>query len=269
MAAIGPGGSGRLKVGDSVWADLGGLKGDIGAMAEYSLVQENQTGLAPASGVNGTAAGTIPLVGLTALELLQKAFAKFTRPEKNLTIVVTSGSGGTGFMLLQLAKRYYNASSVVTSASSSNFAFCKDMGADVVIDYHTAGVFDALQDNSVDVVVDNHGAKGTADLAMRTLRSGGVYILLPGGGGGTLSKKGKAGVTQVNYGLTTSGDHAGLDILKNLFEQGRLKPHVQQTFTLETAAQAFALSKAGHVVGKVAVVNEHYNNGGNGRLQTS
>ena len=160
-------------------------------------------------------------------------------------------------MLLQIAKRYYNAKALITAASLSNMKFCKDMGADVVIDYHKAGVFDALADNSVDIVVDNHGAKGTADLALRTVRPGGVYILLPGGGGGKLSSKGKAGVAQINYGFTTSADHADLDLLKELFEQGRAKPHVQQSFTLETAAQAFTRSKAGHVVGKVAVVNEH------------
>ena len=88
VVAVGPGGSGRLKIGDEVWADLGGLKGDTGAMAEYALVLEKQTGLVPSSGLNGTEAGTIPLVGLTAFELLQKAFGKLSHRGTNLTIVV-------------------------------------------------------------------------------------------------------------------------------------------------------------------------------------
>lgn len=140
----------------------------------------------------------------------------------------------------------------------ANIEFCKSMGTDVVVDYHTAGVFDTLADDSVDLVIDNHGARGVADVALRTIRSGGVYILLPGGGGGSLSKKGKQGVTQINYGLTTSAEHAGLDLLKDLFEQHKLRAHVFGSFTLETASEAFALSKAGHVVGKVAVINEHW-----------
>jgi len=258
VAALGPNSSGRIKVGDQIWADLGGLKGDMGAMAEYALVSEQQTGLSPTSGANSTEAGTVPLVGLTALELLQKAMANLTLPKDNLTVVVTSGSGGTGFMLLQLAKHAYNAVEVITSSSEANIEFCKSMGADNVVDYHKAGVFDGLADDSVDLVIDNHGGKGVADIALRTIRAGGVYILLPGGGGGSLSKKGKKDVTQINYGLTTSSDHAGLDSLKDLFEQHKLRPHVFHSFTLKTASQAFALSKAGHVVGKVAVVNEHW-----------
>jgi len=242
----------RLKVGDLVWADLGGVASDSGAMAEYAVVTERQTGLRPTT-LSGVEAGTIPLVGLTALELWQKAWANFTGDPTSLVAVVTSGSGGTGFMALQLGKHVYNASTLITATSAANIPFVKDMGADVAIDYHVAGVFDGLADDSVDVVIDNYGAKGNADRALRTIRKGGVYILLPGGGGGQLSPTGKEGVTQINFGLTTSKDHEGLDTLKELFEQKKLRPHVQQTFDLGTADQAFALSKAGHVVGKVAV----------------
>jgi NADPH2:quinone reductase len=57
----------RLKVGDEVWADGGGVSGDSGTMADYALMSEEQTGLKPKS-INATLAATIPLVGLTALE---------------------------------------------------------------------------------------------------------------------------------------------------------------------------------------------------------
>ena len=30
--------------------------------------------------------------------------------------------------------------------------------------------------NVLQIVIDNHGAKGTADVAMRTIKSGGVYV---------------------------------------------------------------------------------------------
>ena len=43
--------------------------------------------------LNHTEAGTIPLVGLTSLEMLQKTGAPW--PKQNLTVVVTSGTGGT------------------------------------------------------------------------------------------------------------------------------------------------------------------------------
>ena len=58
------------------------------------------------------------------------------------------------------------------------------------------------------------GAKGTADKAMHAIRAGGVYLVLPGGNGGTVSKHPKAAVTQINYGLTDASKHEQLDLLK-------------------------------------------------------
>jgi len=254
VVAVGEGVS-RLKVGDEVWADGGGVAGVTGTMAQYALLSEEQTGLKPAS-MNMTEAGTIPLAGLTALECLQKTGAPWTG-RQNVTVVITSGSAGTGFIALQLAKHVYGASTVVTATTgAANTAFVKQMGADVVVDYHVQEVFDALPDDSVDIVFDNFGAKGTADKAMPKIRSGGIYLVLPGGNGGSISSNPKAGVTQITFGGTTSGDHTQLDILKGFADEGKLAPHVFAAFTLDTAAQAFALSKTGAVVGKVAVAVE-------------
>ena len=60
--------------------------------AQYAAVDEVQVGLMPTT-LNHTEAGTIPLVGLTSLEMLQKTGAPW--PKQNLTVVVTSGTGGT------------------------------------------------------------------------------------------------------------------------------------------------------------------------------
>ena len=75
-------------------------------------------------------------------------------------------------------------------------------------------IADALPDDSVDIYVDNHGARGEADKAMHAIRSGGVYLILPGGGGGTISKHPKVGVKQINFGYTDASKHEQLDLLK-------------------------------------------------------
>jgi NADPH:quinone reductase-like Zn-dependent oxidoreductase len=67
----------------------------------------------------------------------------------NLTIAITSGQGGTGFMGIQLAKAL-GAKHVVTAASGSGIAMVKALGADQVFDYTKVELFDALPDNSVD-----------------------------------------------------------------------------------------------------------------------
>jgi NADPH:quinone reductase-like Zn-dependent oxidoreductase len=86
----GRGACARLGVGDAVWAD--GPK--TGAMAEYAVVSCEQAGFKPKT-LNLTEAGTIPLVGFTALEMWLKTGAPFTAP--NLTAVVTSGTGALSF----------------------------------------------------------------------------------------------------------------------------------------------------------------------------
>ena len=64
-------------------------------------------------------------------------------------------------------------------SGEAGIAFVKSLGATFVTDYQKVDLFDALPANSVDVVYDNYGAEGTADKAMRALRPGGVYLLMP------------------------------------------------------------------------------------------
>ena len=68
------------------------------------------------------------------------------------------------------------------------------------------------------MVYDNYGAKGTADKAMPKIKPGGVYLLLPGGEDGALSKRPKIGVKQINFGLMCGS--------------GRLAPHRISSWTL-------------------------------------
>jgi NADPH:quinone reductase-like Zn-dependent oxidoreductase len=216
----------RLKLGDHVWGTT------IHSYSEYVIAIEALTGIVP-NGLNISAAGTVPEVGTTSLQCLEKLGAPWA-PSKNLTIVITSGTGGTGFIGVQLARyvcqrpaphaptfsalpqqlttccmgamniRALGAGEIITSTSgASNIAFARELGADRVFDYKVQDIFDAgvLPDNSVDVVYDNYGAKGTADKAMRTIKPGGAFLLLPGGENGALSKHPKHGVKQINFGL--------------------------------------------------------------------
>jgi NADPH:quinone reductase-like Zn-dependent oxidoreductase len=245
------GACGHLAVGDEVWADVGGVKGDTGAMAEYAVVNCGQTGLKPKS-LNFTAAGTIPLVGFTSLECLKETGAPWAE-SANTTVVITSGTGGTGFVAIQIAKALGAARVITSTSGAANIALAKRLGADVVVDYKVEDIFAALPDDSVDVVYDNYGSKGEADKAMRTMKKGGVYLVLPGGNGGTLSRHPKEGVRQINFGMAKATNHSLLDELAALFDAGQMQPHVFQSFPLADAAKAFALSKTGTVVGKVAV----------------
>lgn len=171
----------------------------------------------------------------------------------NITVVLTSGTGGTGFIGVQLAKALGAAHIVTAATGADNIALMKSYGADVVIDYKQQNIFDALPDNSVDLVYDNYAAPGTCDRAMHAVRPGGSFLLLPNIMGAGKCKKPKTGVKYINFGYTDSASYKGLDTLKGFFDSGALKAKVQQAFPLSQAADAFSLNAKGQVVGKVAV----------------
>lgn len=241
VAAVGPL-CHKLSVGDAVW---GVAKG---AYAEYATVI---CGVVSKLGdVDPSRVGTLPEVSLTSAEALKKAGAPWD-PTHNVTVLITSGSGGTGFVGVQLAKAYGASTVITATGGSANVAFLKSIGADIVVDYHEHDVFSIVANNSVDVVYDNYGAPGTADKAMPGLKPGGTFVFLPGKGG-ALSKHPKEGVKQVNFGLMLPSAKL-LDEMLEFYKAGRLKEHVGGTYPLTNVSGAFAESSAGHVVGKLAI----------------
>lgn len=233
-----------LKVGDEVWGSI------EGSYAQYAIARCASVGLKPVK-LSFVDAGTIPVVGGTSLQCLKAAGMPSQTP--NLTVVVTSGQGGTGFVAVQLAKAL-GATRVITAASGPGIDFVKSLGADFVVDYHKQELADALPDDSVDIVFDNLGAKGTADKMMHAIRSGGTFLVLMGGSGGTISKHPKAGIRQVSFGLSTAAKKE-FDQLKELFDTGKLQPRTMQpTYNLAQVPDAFTRLRSHGVLGKIAVV---------------
>lgn len=132
--------------------------GELGAYAQFAIADETQVGLKPKS-MNFTDAASIPLVGLTTLEAYRK-IQNVGVSFKNASVVVTSGSGGTGLIGIQMAKAY-GAKTVATACGPSHQDYCKSLGADIVVDYTKSTLWDTLPDNFVDIVYDNFGANGT------------------------------------------------------------------------------------------------------------
>eukprot|EP01065_Artemidia_motanka_P000737 TRINITY_DN10340_c0_g1_i1.p1 TRINITY_DN10340_c0_g1~~TRINITY_DN10340_c0_g1_i1.p1 ORF type:complete len:361 (+),score=133.81 TRINITY_DN10340_c0_g1_i1:64-1083(+) len=234
----------RIKVGDDVWT------ASAGTYAEYALATCKQTSVMPKD-LSFSDAGTIPIVGGTSLECLQATGAPWAGP--NVTVAITSGSGGTGFMGIQLAKAL-GAARVVTAASGDGIQMVKELGADLVIDYKVQEIFDALPDNSVDIVYDNYGHPGTADKAMHAIRPGGVFLVLEGGLNGTISKHPKPGVKQIPFGLADASNHEVFDTLTKLFNDGKIRPHTEAVYSFDEVPAAFTKSLSGTVLGKLSVV---------------
>jgi len=69
------------------------------------------------------------------------------------TVLIPGGAGGVGHLAIQLAK--WKGAQVITTTSTRNVAFVRELGADLVIDYTRASVADVVQE--VDVVLDMMG----------------------------------------------------------------------------------------------------------------
>merc|ERR1711937_1082255 len=101
----------RLKVGDAVWTVT------KGAYAEYAIGVCPIVGLAPTN-LDLATAGTLPEVSMTSAEALEQCGAPWD-PIKKKKVVITSGSGGTGFVGVQLA-RAWGAETIITAATGSD-----------------------------------------------------------------------------------------------------------------------------------------------------
>ena len=148
--------------------------------------------------------------------------------------------------------RTFGAGKIITTTAAANFAYCRSLGANQLIDYHTQDWWTVLQSNSVDIVYDTVGQAGTGDRAMDKLRVGGHYVTITG----ALASKVKEGVTQSMFinSDTNLANVEELDALKTLVEADELRMRrIQAIFPLDQVPAAFALSKTGQTVGKAVI----------------
>ena len=122
-------------VGDAVY-----YAGDItrpGSNAQFQLVDARIAARKPAS-LDFAAAAALPLTTLTAWELLfeRMPFA-FENGGAGKSLLVIAGAGGVGSITIQLAK-LAGFTVIATASREETIAWCKDMGADHVIDHRHA-----------------------------------------------------------------------------------------------------------------------------------
>lgn len=135
---LGPGAT-RFQVGDRVWGSCQGLLGRQGTFAEYCAVDECWLYPTP-EGVSDETVAASALVGITAhLGLFREA-----KLQPGETLFVPGGTGGVGAMVVQMAKAA-GARVLATGGSDQKAARCRELGADLAINYHTQDVEAAVR----------------------------------------------------------------------------------------------------------------------------
>jgi NADPH:quinone reductase len=129
----------RFKVGDRVWGSNQGLMGRQGTFADFAAVDEQWLYNLPEE-VSFEDGAAIALVGITAhLGLFRDAQLKMG--EK---VFVHGGSGGVGSCVVQMA-RAIGARVITTAGSEEKVQLCRKLGANVVVNYKSGDVEDALK----------------------------------------------------------------------------------------------------------------------------
>ncbi|KQS49705.1 MULTISPECIES: NADP-dependent oxidoreductase [unclassified Sphingomonas] len=251
----------RFKVGDAVYGRP--RDGQIGTFAERIAINEADLAVKPA-GLSMAEAASIPLVGLTAWQVLVER-AGLKRGQK---ILIHAGSGGVGTIAIQLAKHL--GATVATTASAANADQVRRLGADIVIDYKTQDFSELL--SGYDVVLNSLDAK-TLEKSLAVLKPGGKLISISGPPDPAFAKaqglnpvirlvlrlmsakiRRKAKRQGIAYSfLFMHADGEQLGKLGALIDQGSIQAVVDRIFPFESLNDAVDYVDSGRAKGKVVV----------------
>jgi NADPH:quinone reductase-like Zn-dependent oxidoreductase len=181
------------------------------------------------------------------------------------TFLVHGGSSGIGTHAIQVARAL--GARVVATAAPERADRCRELGADVVIDYHgdvPAELKKATDGHGADVVLDNIGARGLAANVAALADDGRLLVIGMQGGTtaelnlNTLLRK-RGSITAMSLrGRPVHGPHGKGAVVAGVRAQvwpmladGRVRPVVHATVPLDRAADAHRQLEAGGVVGKL------------------
>ena len=180
------------------------------------------------------------------------------------TILVHGGSSGIGTMAIQLAGAI-GARIAVTAGTSNKLQACRDLGAEILINYREQDFVEVLADATdglgADVILDNIGAKYLARNVNSLAVSGRLVIIGLQGGVkaeldiNTLLRKSAAVIATSLRGRPATEKAAIVAAVREhvwpLIESGQVRPIVHRTFPITQAADAHRELEAGTNIGKV------------------
>ncbi len=245
VAAVGPGVT-RFQPGDPVVAFVNLKRG--GGYAERAVVQESAAA-AKAAALSFAEAACLPIAGCTALQALRDHGGL----RQGGSALINGGAGGVGHFAVQIARAM--GATVAATCGPSNVELVGALGADRVIDYSREDFTRGPE--RYDVIFDAV-AKSSFAACRGLLNPGGVYVTtLPDPGtlfsGAVQSAAGVFVRARRAKFLWVRQEGSDLAFLGRLADEGRLRTVIGQTFPLERAREAHALSEQGHVRGKIVL----------------
>lgn len=215
------------------------------AYSEYTAVPFSDVARKPEQ-LSYQQAAALPMSALTAWQALFDTAGL----QAGQTVFIPGGAGGVGHFAIQLAK--WKGARVITTTSTRNIAFLRELGADVVIDY-TRQERESVAEG-IDVLLDMMDEDSLKQAISRVKRDGRVVSLIR-----THSQLGEQLAAQMGVRFSFMLVHPSgtqLAEIAQLCNSGHLKVSLEATFPLRDAAQAHTLSEGRHVRGKLVLTME-------------
>ncbi len=249
VVSLGDGVSG-FAVGDEVCALLGG-----GGYAELVVVPAGQVAPVP-EGIDLVDAGGLMETTCTVWSNV----VMIGGLEAGQRLLVHGGASGIGTSAIQIATAL-GARVATTVGSAEKVDACRELGADIVVNYREQDFVEELSDHPADVVLDIIGAK-YLDSNVKVLARGGRLVII-GMQGGIKAE------LDISALMRTWGSVTGTllrprppeekaEIVAQtvqhvwpMIADGRVRPIVHATFSLDDVAQAHQVLEDSTHVGKV------------------
>ena len=180
------------------------------------------------------------------------------------TLLVHGGSSGIGTTAIQLAHEF-GARVIVTAGTEDKLKACRELGADVGVNYRDEDFVERVREvtdgRGVDVILDNMGA-AYLDRNVQALAVNGRLMIIGMQGGvkgevnlGTLMAK-RAGIDATTLRARPSQEKAEIvaamqEAVWPLIEAGRFRVVVDRVLPIEQAAEAHRVVESSGHVGKV------------------
>ncbi len=254
IASIGSGVEG-YEVGDEVCALLSG-----GGYAEQVVVPAGQLMPIP-EGIDLVTAAALPEVACTVWSNVFMIAG--LRPTESF--LVHGGAGGIGTFAIQIAKQL-GARVFATSGTAEKLEVCRDLGAEVAINYRDEDFVEVVRehtDGGVNVILDNMGAK-YLDRNIDALATEGRLIII-GMQGGTkaeldiaklLGKRAAVMATSLRSRPTEEKAAICASVVEHvwpLVAEGLVRPTVHGTMPLDEIVAAHQLMESGEHTGKIVL----------------
>ncbi len=251
VAAVG-GGVSTVAPGDRVIA-----MSTFGAFAERWVVPATSVLPIPTDLDAVAAAGFALTYGTSYHALKQRAAIRAGE-----TLLVLGAAGGVGSAAVELGK-VMGARVIAAASTSVKLDFCRELGADEVIDYSSESLRDRIKDltagRGVDVVYDPVGGELT-EQAFRSTAWNGRHLVIGFAAGdipsipANLALLKGAALVGVFWGRSLSEEPASASQnfveLSEMVAEGLLRPRIWKVFELEAFEEAFGVFARREVMGK-------------------